>query len=110
MPAMAKEVEEEQKLAEAKELAELAAKEVQERKIVKMANVEALLECHSAEEINDEGLEAGLQALDEEYGPDKMPAVLSDKEEEEADAIQDVENMSEPPLMASTLCVVLALP
>ena len=109
MPAMAKEVEEEWKLAEAEELAELAAKEVQEQKIVKMAKVEALLERHSAKEIDDNGLEAGLQALDEEYGPDKMPAVLLDKEEE-ADAIQDVENVSKPPLTASTLCIVLALP
>ena len=70
MPVMAKEAEEEQRLAEEKELAELAAKEVQERKIAKMAKVEALLECHSAEEINDETLESGLQALDEEYGPE----------------------------------------
>ena len=87
-------------------MAELAAKELQERKIAKLGKVEALLECHSAEEINDEGLEAGLQALDEEYGPDEMPAVLSD-EEEEADA---VENASEPPLTTSTLCVVSTLP
>ena len=64
-----------------------------------------LLERHSAEEIDDKGLEAGLQALDEEYGPDEMPVVLSD-EEEEADA---VENVSEPPLTASTLYVVLSL-
>ena len=106
MPVMAKEAEEERKLAEAKELAELAAKEVQERKIAKLGKVEALLERHSAEEIDDEGLEAGLQALDEEYGPDEMPAVLLD-EEEEADA---VENASEPPLTASTLCVVSTLP
>ena len=105
---MAKEAEEEQKLAEAKELAELAAKEVQEQKIVKMAKVDALLERHSAKEIDDDGLEAGLQALDEEYEPDKMPAVLLD--EEEVDAVQDVENVSEPPLTASTLCIVLALP
>ena len=75
-----------------------------------MAKVKALLEHHSAEEINDETLESGLQVLDEEYGPDEMPAVLSDEEEELADAVQDVENMSEPPLTASTLCVVLALP
>ena len=109
LPAMAKEAEEERKLAEAKELAELAAKEVQERKIVKMGKVEALLECHSAQEIDNEGLEAGLQALDEEYGPDELPAVLSD-EEEEADAVQDTENVLELPLTASTLCVVLALP
>ena len=107
---MAKEAEEERKLAEAKEWAELAAKEVQEWKIAKMAKVEVLLERHLAEEINNDGLEAGLQALDEEYGPDKMPPVLSDEEEEEADTVQDVENMSEPPLTASTLCIVLALP
>jgi hypothetical protein len=106
MPVMAKEAEEERKLAEAKRLAELAAKEVEERKIAKLGKVEALLERHSAGEIDDEGLEAGLQALDEEYGPDEMPAVLSD-EEEEADA---VENASEPPLTASTLCVVSTLP
>ena len=109
MPAMAKEAEEEQKLAEAKELAELAAKKAQERKIAKMAKVEALLERHSAEEINDDGLEAGLQALDEEFGPDELPAVLSDKEES-ADAVQDVKNVSEQPLTASTLYIALALP
>ena len=106
LPAMAKEAEEERKLAEAKELAELAAKEAQERKIAKMAKVEALLERHSANEINDDDLEAGLQALDEEFGPEELPVVLSD-EEEEGDA---VENVSEPPLTASTLCVVLTLP
>ena len=65
-----------------------------------------MLERHSAEEIDDEGLEAGLQALDEEYGPDEMPAVLSD-DEEEADT---VETVSEPPLTASTLCVAFTLP
>ena len=94
MPALAKEAEEEQKLAEVKELAELAAKEAKEWKIAKTAKVEALLECHLAEEINDEVLESGLQALDEEYGPNEMPTVLSDEEEGSAGTMQDVENFS----------------
>ena len=109
MPAVAKEVEEERKLEEAKELAELAANEAKEWKLTKMAKVEALLKCHSAEEINDEVLESGLQALDKEYGPNEMPTVLSDEEEGLADTMQDVENVSEPPLTASTLYTVLAL-
>ena len=106
MPAMAKEAEEEQKLVKAKELAELPAKEFEERKNAKAAKVEVLLEHHSAEEIDDDVLEASLQALDEEYGPDEMPVFLSDEEEELVDIMQDVENVLEPPLTASTLCVV----
>jgi hypothetical protein len=109
MPVLAKVVDDEHERETALALAEKEAREKEERRKARAAKVDEVLQRANTQKVTEVELEAALQAIEDEYGPDDAVAFLADDEVELVDdqsvssTVADEEVAAS--VMASVRCV-----